>query len=261
MNTGAFAADLKKLIREPILMLFMVVPFIAVIAVKFMLLVGMPILFSYTGVDFSPYFGYIEAFMFMLSPGMLGAVAAFMMIDERDGGIYELMSVTPVGFIGYITNRLVMPFILSFTYTVAAYFILDIYSISLFHLVVIGVLCSLQSIVTCLFLFSLADDKVKGLTLAKALDSLMLTAGADLLGIGWLSIVCAFLPFYWVTRIAMHPDEIFAPAAWFICQYCLGIYSCGVYVKAKVIIPDRISKGRRIILRPDFSSRKQPIFL
>ncbi|MCX7772555.1 MAG: hypothetical protein N2376_05510, partial [Clostridia bacterium] len=35
-----------------------------------------------------------------------------------------------------------------------------------------------------------------------------ITALADLAGIPWLSVLCGFLPFYWVTQVALKPISL-----------------------------------------------------
>lgn len=225
MNKTAFKSDLKKIIREPILMLFMAVPFMAILAIKAILVLGLPLLLKYTGFDIDKYFGYIEVLCLLLSPGMLGAVSAFMMIDERDGGIYELMSITPIGYSGYIANRLLMPFCLSMIYTFLCHYILHIYSVSFVILLLIALISGMQSIVIALFLFSLADDKVKGLTLAKALNIFIITAGGDLLSIPAVSILCSLFPFYWSAKLLMQPT-LFS----IITGYAVNIFWVGLAV-------------------------------
>lgn len=210
MNKTAFVSDMKKIVREPILILFMAVPFFALFAIKALLSFGLPLLVKHTGFVLDPYFAYVEVLCLLLSPGMLGAVSAFMMIDERDGGIYDLMSITPIGYAGYITNRLMMPFCFSIFYTIIFHYTLHIYSASFFPLLLIAFLAGLQSIVIALFLFSLADDKVKGLTLAKSLNIFILTAGGDLMEIPAVSFICSLFPFYWSAKILMHPTFLSA---------------------------------------------------
>lgn len=205
MNNGAFFADVKRLYREPVLVLFMCVPVFALIAIKLLAAFGFPVIYSITGFDISPYLGYIEAFSILLSPGMLGTVAAFLMIDERDEGIYDLMSVTPLGFTGYIANRLMMPFILSAVYTILSHIVLNLYSISVLKLLLIAGFSGIQCITLGLALFSLANDKVQGLTYTKLFNVLMITALSDLLGIKWISIISSLCPYYWTSYAVTRP--------------------------------------------------------
>jgi len=208
MNTKAFSFDMRRLMRDPILMMFMVVPFVALAAVKFFLMIGEPILYGMTGFVLSPYYGYILAVVLTFSPYILGAVTAFLMIDERDESIYELMSVMPIGYAGYITNRLLIPFSLSIVYTVLSYIILNIFRLSLMQVTMIALMSGMQSVVVSLFMFSLADNKVQGLTYSKALNIFVFAAVADLLGLKWVSTISAFIPFYWTSQMVIHPASL-----------------------------------------------------
>lgn len=208
MNAKAFSFDMRRLTRDPILMMFMVVPFLALAAVKLFLIFGEPILNVKTGFVLSPYYGYILAVVLTFSPYILGTVTAFLMIDERDESIYELMSVLPIGYVGYITNRLLIPFSLSIIYTVLSYILLDIFQLSLLQVILIALLSGIQSIVVSLIMFSLADNKVQGLTYSKALNIFVFAALADLLGLKWVSTISAFIPFYWTTQLVIDPANL-----------------------------------------------------
>ncbi len=205
MQYNALIADFKRLIREPILIILMLVPFLAMIALKLAVVYGSPLLLDWLGFDLVPYYGYILSIAILLSPCMLGAVSGFMMIDDRDESMIDLMAVTPMGYSGYIRNRLVLPFIMSMLYTFVAYFVLDLYPIDFGMLLYISILTGIQSLILGLLLFSFTDNKVKGLTYAKGLDSLMVTALADLAGIGWVTALSALLPFWWITCLIMKP--------------------------------------------------------
>jgi hypothetical protein len=183
----------------------MFVPFLAFTAIRLLITFGFPVTYKMTGFDTVPYLGYIEALSIVLSPGMLGTVAAFLMIDERDEKVYDLMSITPLGFKGYIINRLLMPFVLSFLYTFLCHAILNAYSISILQLSLTAIFSGIQGAVLGLILFSIADDKVKGLTYTKGISALMGTVASDLLGMGWLSIISSLFPYYWTSYIIRNP--------------------------------------------------------
>ena len=208
MNTKAFSFDMRRLMRDPILRMFMVVPFVVLVAVKLFLMIGEPILFKKTGFVMSPYYGYLLAVVLTFSPYILGTVIAFLMIDERDESIYELMSVMPIGYAGYITNRLLIPFSLSIVYTVLSYILLNIFYLSLMQITTIALLSGIQSVVVALFMFSLADNKVQGLTYSKALNIFVFAAVADLVGLKWVSIISVFIPFYWTSQMVMNPASL-----------------------------------------------------
>lgn len=205
MHYGAITADIKRIIREPILIVLMLVPLLALLALKAVAVFGTPLLKQWIGFDLSDYFGYLTAMALMIAPCMLGAVSGFMMIDDRDESMIDLMAVTPMGYSGYLANRLLMPFVLSILYTFLGYGLLNIHAIGFGVLVFLALLAGMESLILGLLLFSLTDNKVKGLTYAKALDSLIMTGLADLLEIKWVSALASLLPFYWMTSLVVKP--------------------------------------------------------
>lgn len=224
MNNTALKADLKLVARDPILALFMVIPLFIYIVFRVMVAYLLPIVFKLTGFDLSPYMGYVLAGAFLLTPGMLGTVAGFLMIDEKDAKIFELMSITPAGYSGYISHRLFLPFIAGIIYTFVGYRVLGIYHLNLGTLVYIAFLIGIDGVLIGLLLFQLADDKVKGLTYSKALNILTAVAMADLLKIQWVSALAALTPFYWIVRLINNPEGSFSLLAaagvhvlWLVC--------------------------------------------
>lgn len=205
INRTAVRADLKMIIREPILILFLLIPIFIIVVFKFMAIYLPPIIFKFTGIEVSTYYGYVLAFTFMLTPGMLGTVAGFLMIDERDNRIYELMSVTPSGYKGYILNRLMIPFSSGIVYTFLCYYVLNIFHLDFMLLLYIAILGGIEGVIIGLLLFKIAEDKVKGLTYSKALSSLTVFALADVLKTQWVSVIAALSPFYWIVRLITYP--------------------------------------------------------
>ena len=208
MRINTISADIKRMIREPILMMLMFVPVFALVALKLIILFGVPILKKYTGFDLSPWYGYFMSTALLIAPSMLGTVAAFMMIDDRDENMIDLMSVTPNGYSGYIANRLLMPFFLSVVYSFGGYLLLNIYTISFLKLLYLAILTGIESIIVGLFLFCLTDNKVKGLTYAKGMSGFMMTALADLLNIKWISALSALIPFYWISSLVVKQETV-----------------------------------------------------
>ncbi len=199
----AVKADFKLISREPILILFMILPlFIMFITPKLFIHFGVPLLIDHLGFDLSPYFGYVLIMVLLMAPYMLGTVCGFLMIDDRDARMFELMSITPLGYLGYIVMRSLVPFTAAFIYTFAGYFIVDIYYIDPLLLTLIALLNALSGVIVDLLLFNYAGDKVKAVAFSKGLGLLNLLAVADLFSLPWLSLLAALTPFYWVVRLA-----------------------------------------------------------
>jgi len=131
-----------------------------------------------------------------------------MMMDERDGKIAELMSVTPLGRSGYLFNRLLFAAGMSVFYGILSYYVLNIIELPFFTVLFISLLSANYSIIIGLLIYSFADDKVKGLTFAKAINSLSLFAFTDLLSLRWLTVLSWFFPPYWITMVVKSPHTI-----------------------------------------------------
>lgn len=203
-NINQVKADFKQIFRDPILILFMFLPLLIFIIFKLLIVFLVP----FISFEISNYLMYILAFSFIMSPQMLGTVAGFLMIDDRDAKIYELMSITPLGYSGYIIHRLSIPMVFAVFYTILGYYILNIYPLNKSSLFLIAILMGIEGIITSLILFNLADDKVKGLTISKAMGIFPLMALADLLNIKWISYLSHLFPFYWITKIIQSPSNL-----------------------------------------------------
>ena len=200
--------DFKQIVRDPIMALLMFAPLFLIIVFKFMVLFLTPFLLSRFGFDVSSYLFYVFVFVIMMCGAMLGIVTGFMMIDDRDGNIAELMSVTPLGRGGYLINRLLFSAILSFFYGILSYFVLGVVLLPVFGVLFVSLLSAFYSIIVGLLIFTFADDKVKGLTFAKAINSLSLFAFTDLLALKWLTILSWFFPTYWITSVVQSPHSL-----------------------------------------------------
>lgn len=200
-----FKNDTKQMMRDPIMAILLFAPLFLIIVFKLLVLLLPPFLNAKFGFDVAPYAPYILSFVLLVSSGMLGIVTGFMMLDERDGHISELMEITPLGRSGYLVNRLSFTSILSFIYTVVGISVLNLHDMPLFSTVFLALLSAIYTAITGLLLFTWGDDKVKGLTLAKALNSLVLFAFTDLFSLKWLTFISWFFPPYWFTVIIKSP--------------------------------------------------------
>jgi fluoroquinolone transport system permease protein len=201
LNQTAIRADFKLIIREPILILFMILPLFIIFITRLFIQLGAPLLIQYNGFDLSPYYSYVLAMSFLMAPFMLGTVCGFLMIDDRDARMYELMSVTPLGYLGYLVMRSLIPFCAAFIYTFIGYLIINIHYINPLLLVLIALLNGTTGIILGLLLFNFAGDKVKAVASSKGLSLLNVFAVADLFQLSWLSLLAAMTPLYWIVRI------------------------------------------------------------
>ncbi len=200
--------DLKRVIREPILMLFMFVPFITYFVFRLLHQYGFPLLLTYTGFDANPYKPYLAAFSFLMAPSLLGTVTGFLMIDERDENIWPLMAITPIGESGYLTNRLLFPFLGSVIYAFLSQGIAHVVDIPFGLLCLLAILSGMEGIFFGLLLFRFATDKVQGLTLSKAMGIFMFFPLSSLLQLNWFDSIAGAVPFTWMGRLLVQPVTV-----------------------------------------------------
>jgi len=198
-------SDLKHMIREPIIGLMFFVPILISIVFKLADLYLVPVIETNFSVDIGLYYIYILSAIFIISADMIGVVIGFMMLDDKDGHILELISITPLGKNGYLINRLGFMSAFTFIFTFVSYFILNIVKIPFYTLVFIALMLSIISASIGLLLSSLATDKVKGLTYAKGLNFIVVFCFADLFYVEYIRIISAIFPTYWITSIMGNP--------------------------------------------------------
>lgn len=204
--------DIKKLSREPIMILLFLVLLVIPIAFRLLLQFLVPFICRFVDFDISLYYTYVLSLALLVNGLLLSIVMAFTMIDDRDNKIVELISVTPLGKTGYILMRLSLVFIFVFIYSLYSYALLGLYIIPVYTLLYLALLLCIYATIQGLLLFSLATDKVNGLTYAKGINIMLLFAFTDLIDLEWLNILSGFFPPYWITRIIAHPDNMFALA-------------------------------------------------
>jgi hypothetical protein len=201
-----FRNDFKLITRDEVTGILLFAPLLMIVVFKLLLMFLIPFLQSKTSFDITPYHGYVVSVLLILSSGMLGIVAGFLMIDDRDGSITELMAVTPLGRGGYLFNRLLLIALLSFVYTFLVYVFFAEMLPGFFFVLFLALLLAIYASIVGLLLFMGAEDKVKGLTYAKALNIMVLFALSDLTDMRWLHIVSGFFPTYWFSKMIRSLD-------------------------------------------------------
>lgn len=200
MNKKVVISDLKNIFREPIILIMYMVPGLLLVVTKLFIHIGQPLLMTHLNFNFQDYYIYLMAMVLSLSSGMLGAATGFMMLDDRDAKIYELLEITPIGRKGYLINRMMIPLVLMFFYSLIAFLVVG-YKISLMTALLLIFSSGLLMMTFAMILFFLSDDKVKGLTYAKGLNLILLGALVDLTENPLLINLSKIFPTYWLTVI------------------------------------------------------------
>ncbi|NCA80887.1 MAG: hypothetical protein EOM76_12050, partial [Sphingobacteriia bacterium] len=202
-----FKNDIKQIMRDPIMTLLMFAPLMLIVVFKLLEIFLYPYLQTQFDFDMMPYSVYVLSFILLMNSGTLGIVIGFMMLDERDGNISQLLEITPLGRSGYLINRLSFACILSALYGLLSLAVFTNIDLSMGLFILASLLSAIYTAIIGLLIFSAAEDKVKGLTFAKGLNALAIFAFADLFALQWFTIVSWFFPSYWISMILKSPNS------------------------------------------------------
>ncbi len=222
-------SDLKMIMRDPIMALLFFVPLM--IGIIFKLLIHFLLPFALEFVDFSlPLEPYLLSMTLLMTPYMLGVVMGFMMLDDKDGNIIDLVLVTPYGRRGYLLNRILFISIFTFLYSWINYLILNLVDLNILSLLYISILLSVFAASIGLLFFRIASDKIIGLTYAKILNLVIIFVFADFIKAEWFLYVAVLFPTFWITKLITDPDVVannifsgIVVLVWFFILYINGI--------------------------------------
>jgi len=201
INSKHLKSDLKQIVRDPIIIILYLAPILLFFVVKISVIFLPKYLDQYF--NLLDYKSYILSGILALTSGLLGIATGFMMIDDKDGKIYELMKITPLGRKGYLMNRLFIPGIMAIIYTLLFTFFL--YPLNLMQYITITIISLIQTTLFAIALFHLADDKVKGLTYGKGLNIIIIFAFVELIDNEYLEIFAHIIPTFWLTKVIQVP--------------------------------------------------------
>lgn len=192
--------DFKNIGRDGILIMSLLGPVLLAPLLRFGLVPFTGLLQDLAGLDLSPHYPFIMSFLALLTPMMLGMLAGFLILDERDENILTYYAITPLTKTGYLLYRILAPVVLGFGLTYLLLAFVGLTELNYLKLFPVIFMASLEAPMLALFLGAFAANKVEGLALSKAMG---ITFMAPLVGYlvdsNW-QLVAGFFPPYWVTQ-------------------------------------------------------------
>ncbi len=202
--------------RDPMLVLLMLAPFLAGAAFRFGLPLLHPVLIDAFAFDLTPWYPLVDMLLLTLAPMMAGMLCGFLMLDERDEGVGEYYTVTPLGGAGYITSRLALPVLWSIVIAPVLMLLFSLSQPDMLRVLCVAVTGGLFGAVNTLMLLSLAGNKVEGLAVSKMLGLTMLPMLVPIItGSPW-GIIAGVFPAFWLGAQLQGPLWQF-PAAVAVC--------------------------------------------
>lgn len=218
------AADAKNIVRDPMLALAIFGPFILAAAIRYGMKILSDGLHRSLAFDLTVYYDLVLIEALLLSPLMLGMIAGFLMLDERDENLIAYFAVTPLTKSGYLLYRLSSPVLLSVVYTVFFVYFTDLVPIPVAALLPLTLLLALQAPVVALLLLAFAANKVEGMALSKGIGITMAAPLAIYFAPEPWSWLASVLPTFWIAKAYWAGMEAWT-GAFFIYLAAFTIYS------------------------------------
>ncbi len=195
--------DLRGTYRDPLLWMVVLAPVIWTTGVALLTPSVTEMLAQRYRFDLVPYYPLIlTAFLLLTSIIVIGAIAAFLVLDEIDAGTLAALRVTPVPLSTLFAYRAGTVIALTTIYVVATLSMSGLLEPGLVAtLIPIGVVSGLSAVVTLLLIVAFANNKIQGIAVVRVLG--MLIAGLPCLpwfiDSGW-NLAFGVLPPYWAAK-------------------------------------------------------------
>ncbi|HEX3020195.1 MAG TPA: hypothetical protein VHP36_07825 [Chitinispirillaceae bacterium] len=192
--------DYISVLRDSMMGILFISPVLIGLAIRILLPYLQEILDRFFNFDLTCYFTGISGFLIQLPPLLYGLVAGFIIIDERDEGVLQYLTVTPLSRGGYLAYRIIMPSLASIAASVLCLAISAIVPVFFFKLLPVLILSSLGSPLIALLLAAYAHDKIAALPLTKLISLSLLPALVVFFCDSPLQFICGITPAFWIVK-------------------------------------------------------------
>ncbi len=198
-------ADLRKIIRDPLMAGIIIAPLAIALAFRFALPNPDTMaawLSSYLGGELGAEVSLAAPLLLMsvltaIAPGLVGAIYGLLLVNERDEHTLIAIRVMPVSFAVYIAARLFIPLVFSVGVTIFAYPLAGLAPIPMGTVALLAAINGTSAPVVALAMAAFARNKMAALAVMRVANSVLALpviayfAAPPMLYLAWLS------PAYW----------------------------------------------------------------
>lgn len=193
--------DLRNIRRDPLMAWALGMALILALVLRW----GIPALSAWLltqyAFDFAPYLPLIAGGYLMAVPSFVGFVVGFLLLDERDDGVFDAMRVTPVSLRSLLTYRIGVPLVAGVLVTALGYTIAGLAPLPVLALVTASALAAFGGPIQALFLVAFAENKVSGFAMMKLFGAITnLPIAAWFLSMPW-HWVAGLMPSFWPMKV------------------------------------------------------------
>lgn len=212
--------EVKKWLRDPLARFMIIYPLLLGLVGRFVV----PIINDQTLFDLSVYYHVILAFLVLIVPRVLGAIAAFSILDDREDNILYSVQVAPLSLAYFIGLKLVLIFVVGFAGAAFVLWFADLVPLSSGLIAGVSLLAALGGPLTALGINCVAGNKVEGFAAVKGLNTLLFFPIIGLFFFDWKEFLFAIEPGFWAAKAlstAILPPEVFQLS--FAAYYTVGL--------------------------------------
>ena len=207
--------ELKNILRDKMYAFMLIFPiFIGILAY---------FLIPYLKSEVSNLIANIVALLFVLMTSfMFGAITGFTLLDDQDDHVLFSLKITSIKVTHYIGVKLLFSYVLGVLATFLVVYITKLFESSIWNMLGISLLASLQAPLLALFINAFANNKVEGFVFMKATGILVMIPIAALFLTNWTELFLGIIPGFWVARLvsmSLIPNNYFLNEIWY---YSLG---------------------------------------
>ena len=212
--TALIVNDFKNIFRDDVLKIMFVIPFFLILALHY----GLPPLIEMLPV-IADYKYLIVTVMCLIIASFPAFLVAFIMLDEKDEGIFVIYKILPVSHTQFFIYRLGFLIFFSWFFSLLVLLLSGPEGMMLWQKFSAALLFALLPPFITLLTVTFARNKVEGVTIMKMLNFLLfLPVAAFFVHSGW-EYVFGIIPMYWTYKII----ETVNDTGWFLGGLFTGI--------------------------------------
>lgn len=194
---------LNEVVSDAMLIACIVGPIFMGIAFKFLV----PLLEIFLCSKFSqvsiiaPYYSGLDVLLSFMTPVMFTFAGTMIILDELDSKVAKYYFVTPIGKLGYIISRIVIPGVVGFIFTLVLLLIFSVSDMNFLYKFFIAVGGFLMSVITSLFVIAFANNKMEGLALVKMSGLFFVGIVVSYFVSDPIRYVFSFMPTFWIAEL------------------------------------------------------------
>ena len=197
---NSLRADFRFIARDPMLLMAFLAPVFLILFLRLLVPLLSEYIYIKTAFQLMDYYSVVAITMVSLIPMLFGMVYAFILLDENDANILQVISVTPAGKRDFLYMRLLIPAFPGFIMVLVTILLTDpVFSEGWLRTIYISILLSLQGPFTFLFIGCLAGNKVQGLAFSKLYGIFLVAVPLGLLVHHPWNYLLFFSPLYWIS--------------------------------------------------------------